>query len=86
MFNCRVDPVDMTSLFYQWVNDKIIEIKCGVDKTDSKKINSITFVKLKDIPEDYPYYEKELFYNLFKNKDSKYVTENSDLSRVVSLE
>lgn len=86
LFNCRVDPVDMTSLFYQWAKDKLIKINYDVEGTSSNKIKSVTFVKLNDIPETYPYYERELFYGIFRNKDSKYINESTDLSKIVSLE
>jgi hypothetical protein len=81
-----VDPVDMTSLFYQWAKDKLIKINYDVEGTSSNKIKSVTFVKLNDIPETYPYYERELFYGIFRNKDSKYINESTDLSKIVSLE
>lgn len=86
LFNCRVDPVDMTSLFYQWAKDNLIKINYNIDNIDPKKIKSVTFTKIKDIPESYPYYEKELFSNLFWDKKSKYINENTDLSKTVSLE
>ena len=41
LFNCRVDPVDLTSLFYQWVNDKLISINCTRDESDPKKIKNV---------------------------------------------
>ena len=87
LFNCRVDPVDLTSLFYQWVNDKLIHIDYTSDESDSKKIKNITLIKLRDIPETYPYYEKELFNNVFKwYSKSRLIDKNSDLSRAITLE
>lgn len=87
LFNCRVDPVDLTSLFYQWVNDKLIHINYTSDESDPKKIKNITLIKLRDIPETYPYYEKELFNNIFKlDKKTKVINENTDLSKAVTLE
>jgi hypothetical protein len=66
LFNCRVDPVDLTSLFYQWVTNKLIQIDYNRDISDPTKIKNITLVKLKDIPETYPYYERDLFNNIFR--------------------
>lgn len=87
LFNCRVDPVDLTSLFYQWVNDKLMHINYTRDESDSKKIKNITLVKLRDMPETYPYYEKDLFNNIFKwNKKTKFIDENTNLSKAVTLE
>lgn len=87
LFNCRVDPVDLTSLFYQWVNDKLISINCTRDESDPKKIKNVTLVKLKNISETYPYYEKDLFNNIFKwDQNIKIIDKNTDLSRAVTLE
>ena len=66
--------------------DNLIKINYNIDNIDPKKIKSVTFTKIKDIPESYPYYEKELFSNLFWDKKSKYINENTDLSKTVSLE
>ena len=87
LFNCRVDPVDLTSLFYQWVTDKLIRIDYNKDASDPKKIKDIILVKMADIPETYPYYEKELFNNIFKwDKKTKFINKNTDLSKAVNLE
>lgn len=87
LFNCRVDPVDLTSLFYQWVNDKLIRIDYNRDPSDPQKIKDISLVKIRDIPETYPYYEKDLFNNIFKwDKKTKFIDKNTDLSKAVNLE
>lgn len=87
LFNCRVDPVDLTSLFYQWVNDKLIRIDYSKDDSNPKKIKNITLIKMRDIPETYPYYEKDLFNNIFKwDKKTKFIDKNTDLSNAVTLE
>ena len=87
LFNCRVDPVDLTSLFYQWVNDKLININYNRDPSDPQKIKDITLVKIRDIPETYPYYEKDLFNNIFKwDKRTKFIDKNTNLSKAVNLE
>ena len=86
LFNCRVDPVDITSLFYQWINDKLIRVDYNRDASDPKKIKNITFVKVRDIPESCPYYEREFFNGVFRDKRTKFIDENTDLSRVIPLE
>lgn len=87
LFNCRVDPVDLTSLFYQWVTNKLIRIDYSRDISDQTKIKNITLVKMGDIPESYPYYERDLFDNIFRwDKKTKFIDENTDLSKVITLE
>lgn len=87
LFNCRVDPIDLTSLFYQRVSDKLIRITYNADVSDSMRIKNITLVKMRDIPETYPYYEKDLFNNIFKwDKKTKFIDENTDLSKDINLE
>lgn len=86
LFNCRVDPVDVTSLFYQWVNKKLIYIDYEKEDSDSKSIKAVTLVKMSNMPETFPFYEKELFNDIFKDKNSRTIDENTNLSRIVSLE
>ncbi len=88
LFNCRVDPVDMTSLFYQWVNNGLMRINYDKYNTgpNSKKIKSVTLIKIKDIPESYPYYERDLFNGIFKEgKKSVYIDKNTNLSKILSI-
>ena len=86
LFNCRVDPVDMTSLFYQWADNKLLDISYEMDPKNPKKIQYITFTKNCDMPDSYPFYERELFNNLFKDKKSRVIDHNSDLAGILSLE
>ena len=87
LFNCRVDPIDLTSLFYQWVTNKLIHINYNRDTSDQTKIKNITLVKMRDIPETCPYYERDLFNNIFKwDKKTKFIDDNTDLSKAVTLE
>lgn len=86
LFNCRVDPVDVTSLFYQWVNKKLIYINYEKDSSNPNKIKSVILVKMNNIPETFPYYEKELFNDIFRDKNSRTIDENTNLSKIVSLE
>ena len=86
LFNCRVDPVDITSLIYQWASNNFIFIDYQSKSNNSKKIKSITLIKKSDIPVDYPYYEKDLFNNIFGGKRSKVIDKHTNLSRLFSLE
>ena len=86
LFNCRVDPVDITSLLYQWAINKFIFIDYQFKSNNSKKIKSVTLIKKSDLPESYPYYEKDLFNNLFGGWRSKFIDKNTNLSRLFSLE
>ena len=54
-----IDPKDSFSLVYKWANEWIIEIQSW------KNFSDISLVKIKDIPWNYPEYEKILFNKLF---------------------
>lgn len=86
LFNCRVDPVDVTSLFYQWINNKLIYINYDKKNSESKNIKSVTLVKMNNMPETYPFYERELFNGIFNSKNSRLIDENTNLSKILSLE
>lgn len=87
LFNCRADPIDMTSLFYQRAINKFISISCEKVSPDSNELKSVTFQKIKDIPESYPYYERELFNGIFKwDKKSRCIDKNTDLCRILLIE
>ena len=85
LFNCRVDPVDMTSLFYKWKNEKIIVINCVKKTSSSKDIQRVIITKLKTIPDDAPLYEKDFFYTIFRKQDTVIIDKNTKLNFLSSL-
>ena len=87
LFNCRVDPIDMTSLLYQRANKNLLSISYEKESPTSNKIKSVTLSKKNDISESCPYYERELFNEMFKlGRRSKYIDKNTDLGRIISIE
>ena len=79
LYNCKVDPVDVTSLIYQWNANELIAISSANSSKNSKKITTAVIRKLKDISEDHPYYEREFFNELFKNSDVVVINHSSKL-------
>ena len=85
IFNCRVDPIDMTSLFYQWKNDKIIAINCVKKSPSSNDIQRVIITKLKDIPDESQMYEKDFFHTIFRKQDTVILDKNTKLNFLSSL-
>ena len=85
IFNCRVDPIDMTSLFYQWKNDKIIAINCVKKTPSSNDIQRVIITKLKDIPDESQMYEKDFFHTIFRKQDTVILDKNTKLNFLSSL-
>ena len=85
IFNCRVDPIDMTSLFYQWKNDKIIAINCVKKSPSSNDIQRVIITKLKDIPDESQMYEKDFFNTIFRKQDTVILDKNTKLNFLSSL-
>jgi len=85
LFNCRVDPVDMTSLFYKWKNEKIILINCIKKTSSSKDIQRVVITKLKTIPDNAPLYEKDFYYTIFRKQDTVIIDKDTKLNFLSSL-
>lgn len=85
IFNCRVDPIDMTSLFYQWKNDKIIAINCVKKTPSSNDIQRVIITKMKDIPDESQMYEKDFFHTIFRKQDTVILDKNTKLNFLSSL-
>lgn len=85
IFNCRVDPIDMISLFYQWKNDKIIAINCVKKSPSSNDIQRVIITKLKDIPDESQMYEKDFFHTIFRKQDTVILDKNTKLNFLSSL-
>ena len=85
LFNCRVDPVDMTSLFYKWKNDKIIVINCVKESPSSKDIKRVIITKLKNISDGCQLYEKDFFNTIFRRQDTVIIDKDTKLNFLSSL-
>lgn len=85
LYNCRVDVTDLTSLIYQWTLDWILSIK-NISWKDSNHVEKIELTKLKDIPSDHPFFEKEIFNSLFFAWNQKTITYSTQLKYALLLE
>lgn len=85
LYNCRVDVTDLTSLIYQRVMDWILSIK-NISWKDSNHIEKIELTKLKDIPSDHPFFEREIFNSIFFAWDQKTITYSTQLKHDLILE
>ena len=85
LYNCRVDPIDMTSLFYQWANEKIITIACVNKSSSSKDIERVIITRLKNIPDNSQLYEKDFFYTMFRGQDTVILDKNTKLNFLSAL-
>lgn len=85
LYNCRVDVTDLTSLVYQWTLDWILSIK-NISWKDSNHVEKIELIKLKDIPTDRPFFEKEIFNSLFFAWNQKTITYSTQLRHDLLLE
>jgi len=85
LYNCRVDVTDLTSLIYQWTLDWILSIK-NISWKDSNHIEKIELTKLKDIPSDRPFFEREIFNSIFFAWYQKTITYSTQLKHDLILE
>ena len=84
LYNCKVEPTDLTSLFYQWAYDWLIEL---IDWDDSEGISRIVLKKLKEIPKDRPFFERDMFDSVFMwKKDIKIISSSNQLKYALFLE
>ena len=56
---------DILTLIYKWANEKYIQI----DNTGNVIVPEFSLKKLKELPQNYPEYEKNLFDDIFSNDD-----------------
>jgi hypothetical protein len=75
----------MTSLFYQWKNNKIIAINCVKKSPSSNDIQRVIITKLKDIPDESQMYEKDFFNTIFRKQDTVILDKNTKLNFLSSL-
>ena len=63
LYNCSVEPTDLTSLIYQWKFEKLIDIKTFKWENSNKEY--IKLIKLKDMPLTRPLFESGIFDSIF---------------------
>ena len=85
LYNCRVDPTDLTCLIYQRTLDWLISID-NILWNNSKKIEKIKLKKLKNIPNSRPFFEREIFNSIFFKMDTREVTYSFQLKYAFLLE
>ena len=84
LYNCRVEPTDLTSLIYQWAYQWLIQIE---DWDNSEDMIKVVLKKLKEIPEDRPFFEKDMFDSIFMGgRDTKVISSSNQLKYALFLE
>lgn len=84
LYNCKVEPSDLTSLMYQWAYEGFIEIDDG---SDSENMTKIILKKLKDLPNDRPFFETDMFNSIFMWwKETKVISSSNQLKYALFLE
>ena len=63
LYNCNVEPTDLTSLIYQWKFENLIDIKTF--KWENSKKEYIKLIKKDDISLTRPLFETEIFNSIF---------------------
>lgn len=84
LYNCSVEPTDLTSLIYQWKFEKLIDIKTFTWKNSSKEY--IKLIKKNDIPLSRPLFESEIFDSIFCMWDVKVIEWAFQLRYALMLE
>ncbi len=64
LYDCLLQPTDLTCLLYKWAIDWLISIKFG-DWNEISKTKWFIMTKLKDIDDSYPQYEIDFYDSLF---------------------
>lgn len=84
LYNCKVEPTDLTSLLYRWAYEGFIEIQ---NWSDSKNLTKIILKKIKNLPEDRPFFEKNMFNCIFiGGTDTKVISSSNQLKYALFLE
>lgn len=84
LYNCSVEPTDLTSLIYQWKFERLIDIKIFKWKNSGKEF--VKLFKKDDIPFDRPLYETEIFNSIFRMGDIKIIQWAFQLRYALMLE
>ncbi len=84
LYNCKVEPTDLTSLIYQWKFEKLIDIKTF--QWENSKKEYIKLIKKEDIPLIRPLFETEIFNSIFSMWDIKVIEWAFQLRYALMLE
>ena len=84
LYNCSVEPTDLTSLIYQWKFEKLIDIKTF--KWENSKREYIKLIKKNDMPLTRPLFESEIFDSIFWMGDVKIIEWAFQLRYALMLE
>ena len=80
LYNCILEPTDLTSLLYKWAIEWLISISME-ESTNFERKDWFVVTKLKDIDGKRPKYERNFFYSIFTSYDTKskkYISVDSD--------
>lgn len=84
LYNCKVEPTDLTSLIYQWAYEWLIELGDG---SNSENMAKIVLKKFRDIPDNRPFFEKDMFNSIFMGeRDTKVISSSNQLKYALFLE
>ena len=84
LYNCSVEPTDLTSLIYQWKFEKLIDIK--IFTWENSKREFIKLIKKDDMPLTRPLFESEIFDSIFSMGDVKIIEWAFQLRYALMLE
>ena len=84
LYNCSVEPTDLTSLIYQWKFERLIDI--DIFKWKDSKREYVKLIKLEDMPLTRPLFESEIFDSIFSMWDIKIVEWSFQLRYALMLE
>lgn len=84
LYNCSVEPTDLTSLIYQRKFEQLIDIKTFTWKNSNKEY--IKLIKKNDMPLTRPLFESEIFDSIFSMGDVKIIEWAFQLRYALMLE
>ena len=84
LYNCSVEPTDLTSLIYWWKFEKFIDIKTFT--WENSKREYIKLIKKEDLPLTRPLFESEIFDSIFRMGDVKVIEWPFQLRYALMLE
>lgn len=84
LYNCSVEPTDLTSLIYQWKFEKLIDIKFFTWENSNREY--IKLIKKEDMPLTRPLFESEIFDSIFSMGNVKIIEWAFQLRYALMLE
>ena len=84
LYNCKVDPTDLTSLIYQWKFENLIDIKTF--SWEKSKKEYVKLIKKEEIPLTRPLFETEIFDSIFSMGNVKIIEWAFQLRYALMLE